>query len=255
MRAVSRALVGAWIVVFSFTACGLGGTPAPPTPTPQGRATQIAQMTQVAVALAASAEARAQPTAAVAAPTPTVPPTRPPFVPAKAAQGALGTPLTLAAAPVPDGVPYVDGAGRFSLLIPASWQNLGPQNGMEVSFGPSADPSEDTGVGIILQPMPIGYQSAEGYDEIIAILVAQAAREMPGYERVSFGHGELAGAPVYRHIFRTTVNGAHVEQVEYYYPISGTFHNIVAGSAVENFDAQLPLFEAIAMSYRVGATR
>jgi len=32
------------------------------------------------------------------------------------------------------------------------------------------------------------------------------------------------------------------------YPISGMFGNIVAGSAVENFAAQLPLFEAIAMS-------
>ncbi len=254
MRAGTRLLGGTLVIICYLTACGVGGTPEPPTPTPQGRATQIAQLTQVAVAIAASAEARAQPTVALAR-TPTPRPVTPTFVPASAALGALGAPLTLAVAPVPDGVPYLDEAGRFSLLLPAAWQNLGPQNGMEVSFGPSADPSEDIGVGVVLQPMPVGYHSAEGYDEIIAILLAQVAREMPGYERVSFGHGELAGAPVYRHIFRSTINGARLEQVEYYYPISGVFHNIVAGSAVENFDAQLPLFEAIAMSYRVGATR
>ena len=137
-------------------------------------------------------------------------------------------------------------------MIPSIWQNLGPVYEMDAFLVPEEG---QIGVGVATRRLPPNSATQQGSDPLIGAMMLQFTATVPEYERVSFGRSELAGATIYRHLYRTTIAGVRSQQVQYYYPVAGTLHIVPGVATVETFDARLPLIESIVASYRIGVVR
>lgn len=198
-------------------------------------AAQNAAATQTAGAQAQqTATAQAQPTV-----TPTRAPTIAPTTPPTA--GAWGPALPT----LSGGKAYSDPGGRFSFSVPQQWtQNTG--SSAQAQFDA---PNRQATMNVTLENVP----AATTIDQYNTSAEAQLKRQLPDYQQVALDKVTVNGQQAYRRVYKATITGTGLVQLQQVYFISnGVAHIMTFASLPENFDRQSQTFNQIAGTYKAG---